>query len=36
MIRPGAFANVLNRGDDIVALWNHDVNTYWDVFLTAP
>lgn len=26
VIRPGAFANVLERGDDIVALWNHDVN----------
>ena len=26
VIRPGAFANVLDRGDDIVALWNHDVN----------
>ena len=26
VIRPGAFADVLTRGDDIVALWNHDVN----------
>lgn len=26
VIRPGAFRDVLARGDDIVALWNHDVN----------
>lgn len=26
VIRRGAFSDVLARGDDIVALWNHDVN----------
>lgn len=26
VIRRGAFRDVLARGDDIVALWNHDVN----------
>lgn len=26
IIRPGAFRDILARGDDVVALWNHDVN----------
>lgn len=26
VIRRGAFSDVLDRGDDIVALWNHDIN----------